>query len=627
MARLQSVDMQMQSDTESLDSLQSVLAAIESLLGNSGPVDEARAKQIRKAVDALRNGHDDADPDTGPGPEDRMLQAQIDAGMESLRERVNRQVEQRQRDYDRVLQLMEEVETALAENVLHQAEQSCHKLMSIMGNVADLSGQRWQDIRTRLDNVRPRLRNLESWRHWGTTQVRQELIDQIRGLTVSELPPEQIAGMIREARAQWQALDKSGDHASKELWKEFDALCEKAYKPCTEHFRKLRGQRKENLKQRRAIIDRLNERCAATDWKAPDWRDLDRYTRQARRDFHRIGNVDYRERKAVAKALDEALDKFDQYLSRERERSLRVRERLIADIEALHGMENVREALEQLESLKKQWAITVSGKRSVENRLWKRFQDACEVLYSKRNAERRQHDIERNDHLRQKQALIEELEQAAAAADDVLLASAALPDRIRERWQETGQVPRKLEAPLEKRWRTAQKHFHTALAAAKSRARVAELDVLARRAALCRQWELQTLAGPEVDQQQSSAEWDALPGLSGTTGEAMQQRYKRAFARPDAATLAANLATLEDACLRLEVLLELESPPECQAARMAFQVERLNASLKKELDAQESVEDLLHTALTTGAVAPAAAEAIGQRIQNCLAGYRNRPRT
>jgi hypothetical protein len=46
--------------------------------------------------------------------------------------------------------------------------------------------------------------------------------------------------------------------------------------------------------------------------------------------------------------------------------------------------------------------------------------------------------------------------------------------------------------------------------------------------------------------------------------------------------------------------------------------------MKKQTDKQQSVDDLLLTVLTTGAVPAKAAEAIEQRIQNCLAGYRNR---
>lgn len=622
--------MNVPADTDSLDSRESILAAIHALLDSTGGIDETRAKLVRRAVEALRSQPEDPPGEEGeqvvaaPPETETGLDARIDAGLETLRTRVNHQVERRNRDYDKSLQLLGELETALKANELQAAERAYHSLMSVTGNIPGLSDQRWRDIEKRLNRARPRLRKLESWRHWGTTQVRQELIEEVRQLPAAGLPPDELANRIRAARAQWQEWDKSGDHAGKELWQSFDAACTTAYQPCTEHFKLLKQQRRDNLGQRQTIIDRLNERFEATDWKHPDWRDIDRFVQQARRDFYQTGNVDFRHRKTVARALEEVLQKFEDHLARERTHSLRVREKLITDIDALATVENLRDALDRLDALKKQWTITVPGKRNVENRLWKRFQAACDGVYGRRDAERRQHDAERQANLEQKQALVEELNRTAGAADAELLAQATLLARLEERWHDIGAVPRRAETSMEKQWREARKHFRKALDGAESRNRITALDHLAQRAALCHTLEQATLTGQAHDAEHARTQWQALPALDDAHASTLEQRFQQAFARPDDATLAANLATKQAACLKLEVLLELPSPPESQAARMAYQVERLNASLQKALDTQESVEDLLDRVLITGPVPADTAEAMEQRIRDCLTGYRNR---
>ncbi|MGB5177310.1 MAG: hypothetical protein WBP44_01135, partial [Gammaproteobacteria bacterium] len=151
-----------------------------------------------------------------------------------------------------------------------------------------------------------------------------------------------------------------------------------------------------------------------------------------------------------------------------------------------------------------------------------------------------------------------------------------------------------------------------------------ELDNIAKRAALCHQWEQAILAGDTIDMEAVEAQWAALPAPSGTHAEAMQQRCRQALSRPDDATLSGNLAAKQAACLKLEVLLELESPGECQAERMAYQIERLNSSLKKDRSAQDSPKDLLLDVLTTGAVPADVAGAIEQRISNCLTHFKQR---
>ena len=611
-------------ETVDLDNRQAILGEIKALLGLTKGIDEARAKKVRKAIDTLRGAADESANDDEDCDADTQLDAEIDVGLEKLRARIHRQVERRNRDYEKALGLMDELETALKDNELKKAERSHNSLLSIKGNIPGLSEQRWKDIEKRLQRVRPQLRKLESWRHWGTTQARQDLINQITQLPNSDLPPDKLAKHIQKAREQWHAWDKSGDRAGKELWKTFDQACEEAYKPCIAYFEKLKKRRAENLRQRQAIIDKLNARYDSTDWKHPDWRDIDKFVNHARRDFYKIGNVDFRHRKPVAKALDEVLDKFDQHLSLERKRSQKVRQKLIADIEALGETKNLREALDQLEALKKQWTITVPCKRNHENRLWKHFQSACDITYLRRDAERKEQDAERHENLKQKQALIEELARTAADADGELLANASALTRIQGRWEEIGWIPRKHENSLNNHWRTAQKQFTSALKAAKSRAHASELDSLSRRAALCNQWEQATLAGDTIDTETVEAEWHALPALSSANAEIMDQRFRQALSRPDDATLSRNLDDKRAACLRLEVLLEMDSPKECQAERMAYQIERLNASMKKDRDAQDTPGDLLLTALTTGAVPAAAAGAIEQRIHICLMRYKER---
>jgi hypothetical protein len=156
-----------------LGNRQAILDEINTLLAASSGIDETRAKKVRKAIDALRSSAStpaDGDPLTAEEqpeaaepvaeqPADEAgLDAEIDAGLETLRTRIHAQVERRNHDYEKSLALMDELETALKDNELQHAERAYHKLMSIMGNIPGLSEQRWQDIDKRLNRVRPQLR-------------------------------------------------------------------------------------------------------------------------------------------------------------------------------------------------------------------------------------------------------------------------------------------------------------------------------------------------------------------------------------------------------------------------------------------------------------------------------------
>ena len=94
-------------------------------------------------------------------------------------------------------------------------------------------------------------------------------------------------------------------------------------------------------------------------------------------------------------------------------------------------------------AIRSYYAITVSGKRELENRLWKRFQAACDSIYRRRDAERKEQDAERSENLKQKLALIEELGRIGVAGDGELLANASALSRIRHQWEAIGWIPRK----------------------------------------------------------------------------------------------------------------------------------------------------------------------------------------
>ena len=100
--------MSTQAKTASLGNRQAILDEISTLLEASGGIDETRAKKVRKAVDALR-GNDDT-PAAGEDRQDdeSQLDMKIDAGLETLRARVHKQVERRNRDYDKALKLMDD---------------------------------------------------------------------------------------------------------------------------------------------------------------------------------------------------------------------------------------------------------------------------------------------------------------------------------------------------------------------------------------------------------------------------------------------------------------------------------------------------------------------------------------
>ncbi len=588
---------------------QTLINDIETLLASPKAIDETQAKDYRQTAETLISEH-----------ADHPLLADLTNCLEQLRKRVHTQVEKRDADYELLMAELKKARTALEEDKLKIAEDATHKALSIAGQIPGLSAQRRREMEKQLDAIYPRMRKLSAWRHWGTTQARENLIAQIKQIHGSDMDPNKIVKTLREAKAQWQDWEKSGDHSEHALWKEFSGACDKAYEPCRVFYKEQKAERKKNLAQKRELIEEINTRFEKTDWSQPDWKDIDKWLRQARSRFFKTGHTDYKQHKKLRINLDAALAQFEEHLTRERERSLKIRRKLIDDIQALETVEDVRAAISQLDQLRKKWQITVLDKRGVENKLWEQYQKAQDTIYSRRNTERKEQDQAHNENLKLKRRVIEDLIQASGASADELIKGQSVLAQHKDRFNEIGYVPRKAEKSLMDSWRGAQKQFGDALKKSQqARARSAQTALLDK-ARFCAALELSKQQAKTPDRPDITEAYQALPALSADLEALFQKRLEAALnetAYTDA-VLRKNTEAQLLACLKAEVMLDLPSPGQYSKQRMAYQIERLSASMKKNTQVQETIETLKQQLLTTGPVQADQHDAILARISPIL---------
>ena len=591
---------------------QNLINDIENLLTSPAGIDEAIAKQYRKQAENLIQ--------TKP---DHALTKDIETCLTQLRERIHTQVEKRDADFEKVIAELTRANAALKEENLKTVEDATHKALSIAGQIPGLSDQRRSEIDAQLEQIYPKMRKLTAWRHWGTTRAREDLIDQIKQIVGSGMDPNKIVTSLRAAKKQWQDWEKTGDHSEHKLWKEFSDTCDAAYAPCRIYFKEQQQLRKDNLKLKRELIAEMNQRFEETDWKEPDWKDIDKWLRQARTRFFKIGHTDYKHHKKLKTALDDVQARFDEPLTRERERSLKARQKLIEDVLALEHVDP-RSAITELDSLKKRWVITVLSRRNIENKLWKDYQKAQDQIYAKRNADRKEQDQERNDNLKQKRLLVEKLLKASNEPADVMLNSPSLQAQLDDQFKAIGYVPRKAEKALMDSWRNAQKAHSTALRNAQKTQRSNARNALRDKALFCGELEQQRLKGQQIDTAQVQQDYDSLPGLPDKLDAQLRSRLNRAIEdQLDKAMLKGNTEAQLQRCLKLEVMLDLDTPPEYAKARMAFQIERLSASMSKNTRAQEDAASLREQLLTCGAVEADQYDAIRARIEPILSAALN----
>jgi hypothetical protein len=610
--------------------LREVLQQADKLLQQTSEVHDADLKQLRQHWEGLER------------PESRMLaadlQGQFDGMLDKLRARMQRQVQEREREWQELQELTAQLETALENGELQQAttlqEQARQRLKRNIG----LSRAQMAQIDERLQSCAGRIGELRDWRRWAAYQAREQLCATAESLIGLEIDPTEIAHRIQQARDAWKDLDHHEGAAPKNLWKRFNNACERAYAPCQAYFEAQSRERQQNFEKKAALCEQLEQFETATDWVQVDWREADRLRRRAQEQWYKLGPVNRADRKNLDRRFQQILHRLDARLDAERDRELQRRQQLIQQVQALADSADLRAAIETAKRAQAEWHPTVQASPRQEQALWKAFRAACDAVFARRQAEQQAADGERQVHLASKWALCEEVEAFADLDNEQLRQARARLPAIQQEWEAIGPAPKAEQRALDQRFETALRQF--ARYERSMRRNSAQQTFLHwhERARLCARVEALLTAAP-VDADVVSPfqqEWAELPALPAALLEPMQRRFDAACqaltgsaeeARERQASLERNLERKKVWCVCMEIVAGVESPPAFAQLRMEYQVARLSASLAGAAAKNETLYDppqLQEQWCLTGAL-PATEEAeLDARFMNAVQAWRQR---
>ncbi len=586
-------------------------------LERKGNLDEHQAKRLRKSWDTL----------SAVLKEDSPMRRKLDAGFETLRDRIHRQVEERNREFADLEQQLKQLKQSLESNDLNTSQQLEQKIINGLNRIKGLSAQRRQKVIGDLEALQPKIKKLASWKDWGNEQAREKIIDEIRNIHDHENDLGKIAKRIQQAREEWKQWDLSGEGGGHKLYAVFDSVCTKSYEPCKAHFENLRKQRQAASRNRAQVCEALERTYEETEWRNPDWKAIQQLIREQKARWRKLGSADYRDRKPLARRFEAIVSRFEGPLERERKRNLKQRRELIEQVQGLAGMEDSRKAMSELQVLKRQWRVTVSGSRKQEQAAWNRYTEACDAVYKRNKASKKAFDRQLAEQLEVKKKLCAEIESMVGEDPGDPDEVEACLKRWKTAWEESGRPPKHQEKQIQKRYRDAMGAARKVLSGLRRAAQSALNANLFRRAAACAELEAGILDGSSPDVDARRADFDALPSLADDLQGVMEARFQAAAEAVNSDTklnelresLDRNFERINGYLLQLEINAGVDSPAAYAKQRMALQIGRLSAALGKEAD-QELLEnqDLVERIHTTGAVSASQQAEINQRFE---AGY------
>ncbi len=551
-------------------------------------LDQSRSIEHRRLT-ALLSQVQELPPIAGP---DQGLIATIGDVRTQLAERQRRQLRHAEQRLAQASGKLDELEAAFAAGELKRAEPLFQSLQAAVESAlaSGLPLDRTAEIKKHLQALTPRLRDLQNWRRWGADTHREGLCQAMEQLETADLPLSAKSDRLHELRVEWKELELDGAPANHLLWERFSAASDRVHTLCKPWLEQRSREREAARAARESLCAQLEDFLDRVDWSRIDWRQAQRAAREMREGWANLGEVEDRHRRGLERRFRAALKRLDDRLNLEREANQRLKHELIARIEALATTPDLDQAIKETKRLQSEWRTTVAARQRDENRLWQQFRAACDVVFERRRHLHEAQVAELGENLRLREAILAEAEALARAGSEVTLDSQDALPVLEARWQEAANlpVPRQAAADLERNWRQALQRIRTSRQERMKARHRHTLDLLGRQAQVCSELEqaLGREGNPANALAHAEAQWLALsPHSSDSFQQGMEARFQRARTALLGgnteldASRAVNAQKRAEICLRLEILAQIDSPPEYAAERLAFQVNRLQEHL------------------------------------------------
>ena len=242
-----------------------------------------------------------------------------------------------------------------------------------------------------------------------------------------------------------------------EIWKRFKDASTVINKRHQDHFEGLKAREEENLQKKTALCEKV-EQLQLDDLKTyAQWDEMSKQIIELQAEWKTIGFTPRKVNNEIFDRFRAACDRFFQaktaYFKANREKlsaNLTAKNALIEKAEALKDSTDWGATTNKFVELQKEWKTIGPVAHKISDTIWKRFNDACNYFFDKKNEANKGQRKEEEANLELKKAVIAEIEKLAAEPGDNLLQSIR---ELQAKWNEIGHVPFSKKEKMYRRYR------------------------------------------------------------------------------------------------------------------------------------------------------------------------------
>ncbi len=262
---------------------------------------------------------------------------------------------------------------------------------------------------------------------------------------------------LQNLHAEWREIGPVAKELREEIWTRFKNASTVINKRHQEHFETLKAEEEENLQKKTALCEKVEAIDVAMLKTFAEWDAASKQIIEWQNEWKTIG---FPPKKMNAKILERFRAACDNFFQQKSAHFKNQRDALSANLAARTALCEQAEALKdstewtatanKIIALQKSWKQTGPVAHKVSEAIWKRFNDACNYFFEKKNEATSGQRQEEEANLEKKNAVIDALEKLLAEAGDNVQQTVR---DLQAQWNEIGHVPFRKKDKVYKRYR------------------------------------------------------------------------------------------------------------------------------------------------------------------------------
>jgi hypothetical protein len=263
---------------------------------------------------------------------------------------------------------------------------------------------------------------------------------------------------LQEYHNKWREIGPVPHEMRADIWNRFKDVTSKINKRHQEYFETLKASQEKNLEAKTNLCEKCEAILSSEIKTMKEWEEKSNELIEIQNVWKTIGFAPRKDNTKIYQRFRAACDNFfakkrDFYgtVKEEQNNNLQLKLDLCIQAEAIKDSTEWKKSTEDLINIQKRWKEIGPVPRRMSDQIWKRFRAACDAFFNNKSAYFANIDSKYEDNLKQKIALIDEIEHYNFL-DNVEENFSNLKEYQR-RWAEIGFVPMKQKEEVQNRYR------------------------------------------------------------------------------------------------------------------------------------------------------------------------------